>query len=211
MRRLMQAVCLAAAIGFSAPSLSVPVVAQATDDVRQAGKDAGHAGKKAAVAGKDAGIAAGDAAKKVGEAAADAAKGTTDVVTRNPPKGSTGVCKDGSYTKAKSKQGACRRTVASTSGSKLNHRQRGSLVVSLVLGILLAADLPPRRRVHVALCGRLSCRERTAEGRRHRRGHHMTTKPTSARSRSLDGLAGFEDDSLLSWLSSQGVAQQARV
>jgi hypothetical protein len=125
MRRLIQAVCLAAAIGFSAPSLTMPALAQATDDAKQAGKDAGDAGKKAGdagkkageagkdagkaagEAGKDAGKAAGNAGKKVGEAAKDAAKGTKDAVTGNPPKGSTGTCKDGSYTKAKSKQGAC--------------------------------------------------------------------------------------------------------
>ena len=99
MKRLVHAACIAVLFAYGVPTLATRVIA-AQDSVKDAGKKAGEAGK-------EAGKAAGNAGKAIGSAAKDAAKGVKAAVTGDPPKGATAHCKDGTYSKSKSKKSAC--------------------------------------------------------------------------------------------------------
>ena len=79
--------CLTAVLGFSAPS-----TAQVVDTMKHAAQATVDTTKKAVQT-------TGQAAEKVGT---ETKKAVTGV-----PKGSTGQCKDGTYTKAKARSGAC--------------------------------------------------------------------------------------------------------
>jgi hypothetical protein len=86
-KKLIPMACLTAVLGFSAPS-----TAQVTDAMKHAGQATVDTTKKAVKT-------TGEAGKKVGT---ETKKAMTGV-----PKGSTGHCKDGTYTKAKTRSGAC--------------------------------------------------------------------------------------------------------
>ena len=97
-KRFIPMVCLAGMLGFTAPA-----TAQFGDAVKDVGKATVDTTKKA-------GKATAEGAKKVGsDVKQGAEKGTT--ATKNAvtgrPQGTTGRCKDGTYTSAKTKSGAC--------------------------------------------------------------------------------------------------------
>ena len=86
-KKLIPMACLTAVLGFSAPS-----AAQVTDVLKKTGEVVGDAGKKAA----DTTV---DVSKKVGSETKHAVTGA--------PKGVTGKCRDGTYTKAALRSNAC--------------------------------------------------------------------------------------------------------
>jgi hypothetical protein len=86
-KKMIPVACLTAVLGFSLPS-----TAQVTDAVKHAGQATVDTGKKAVTATEQAG-------KKVGTETKKAVTGA--------PKGTTGQCKDGTYTKATMHSGAC--------------------------------------------------------------------------------------------------------
>jgi len=86
-KKLIPVACLTAVLGFSAPSS-----AQVTDAMKHVGQATVDTGKKAATATEKAG-------KKVGS--------ETKKVFTGAPKGTTGMCRDGTYTRAKTRSGAC--------------------------------------------------------------------------------------------------------
>jgi hypothetical protein len=86
-KQLIPMACLTAVLGFSAPSS-----AQVTDALKHVGQATVDTTKKAARATEKAG-------KKVGTETKNAVSGR--------PTGTTGRCKDGTYTKAKTRSGAC--------------------------------------------------------------------------------------------------------
>jgi hypothetical protein len=66
--------------------------------------------KQAGQAGKDAAQTTAETGKKVGSTVKEGAKDVgseTKSAVANVPKGATGRCKDGTYTKAKTRSGAC--------------------------------------------------------------------------------------------------------
>jgi hypothetical protein len=87
LKKFIPVACLTAMLGFSAPSM-----AQFGDAVKQAGKATVDTTKKV-------GTATEEGAKKAGTATKNAVTGR--------PQGTTGVCKDGTYTAAKTRSGAC--------------------------------------------------------------------------------------------------------
>jgi len=90
LKTMISAACLSAVLGFSAPSY-----AQFGDVAKGAGKVTEKTAKTA-----------GKAGKKVTEGAKTAGTETKDLVTGRP-QGTTGLCRDGTYTKAKTPAGAC--------------------------------------------------------------------------------------------------------
>jgi len=87
MKKLIPVACLTAVLGFSAPS-----TAQVTDALKHAGQATVDTSKKVVTATEQAG-------KKVGT---ETKKAVTGV-----PKGATGLCRDGTYTRATTRSGAC--------------------------------------------------------------------------------------------------------
>jgi hypothetical protein len=87
MKTLIPVACLTALLGFGVPS-----PAQVTDAIKHAGQATVDTTKKAATATEQA-------AKKVGTETKKAVTGA--------PKGATGQCRDGTYTKATTHSGAC--------------------------------------------------------------------------------------------------------
>jgi len=85
--KLVPMACLTAVLGFSAPS-----TAQVTDAMKHVGQATVDTTKKAATATEQG-------TKKVGT--------ETKKVVTGAPKGATGKCKDGTYTKSATKSGAC--------------------------------------------------------------------------------------------------------
>ena len=98
MNKLVPVACLVAMLGFSAPS-----TAQLGDAVKDVGKATVDTTKKA-------GKATAEGAQKVGSDVKQGAQKTT-TATKNAvtgrPQGTTGLCKDGTYTAAKTRSGAC--------------------------------------------------------------------------------------------------------
>jgi Protein of unknown function (DUF3761) len=90
-KKIVPAACLTAVLGFGLPSIAL---AQVTDMVKKAGQTAGQTVEKGT--------------RKVGQGAKTVGTETKDAVTRRP-QGTTGLCKDGTYTKAKTHSGACSR------------------------------------------------------------------------------------------------------
>ena len=97
-KQLIPMACLTAVLGFSAPS-----TAQFTDAMKHVGQATADAGKKAAQTTEEAGKKVGSGVKhgteKVGTETKKAVTGA--------PKGTTGKCKDGTYTKSTTRGGAC--------------------------------------------------------------------------------------------------------
>jgi hypothetical protein len=89
-KKLIPVACLTALLGFSAPSL-----AQFGDVAKATGKATEQTAKTA-----------GKAGKKVTEGAKTAGTETKDAIAGRP-QGTTGLCRDGTYTKAKTHSGAC--------------------------------------------------------------------------------------------------------
>jgi hypothetical protein len=87
MKKLIPVACLTAVLGFSAPS-----TAQVTDALKHAGQATVDAGKTVVTATEHAG-------KKVGT--------ETKKVVTGVPKGATGLCRDGTYTRTTTRSGAC--------------------------------------------------------------------------------------------------------
>jgi hypothetical protein len=96
LKNVISVACLAAMLGFGVPSIST---AQVSDLGKKAGQVTKDAAKKTAEAGKKVG-------EGVKEGAEKATTGTKEAVT-GVPKGATGRCKDGTYTMAKTRRGAC--------------------------------------------------------------------------------------------------------
>jgi hypothetical protein len=97
-KKMIPVACLAVVLGFASPS-----TAQVTDAVKKAGHATEQAGKKAAKT-------TGEAAKKVGSGVKEGAEtvGTeTKHAVTGAPKGATGLCKDGTYTKTTARSSAC--------------------------------------------------------------------------------------------------------
>jgi hypothetical protein len=89
LKKMIPLACLTAMLGFSLPATAAP---QVTDAVKKTGQAVGDAGKKAAQTTVDV-------SKKVGSETKHAVTGA--------PKGVTGKCKDGTYTRATFKSSAC--------------------------------------------------------------------------------------------------------
>jgi len=90
LKKLIPMACLTAVLGFSAPSTGQ--MSQVTGAMKHVGQATVDTTKKAATATEKAGT-------KVGNETKSAVTGK--------PKGATGKCKDGSYTKSTTKSGAC--------------------------------------------------------------------------------------------------------
>jgi hypothetical protein len=88
LKKFIPLVCLTAMLGFSLPAAA----GQVTDALKKTGQAVGDAGKKAAQTTVDV-------SKKVGSETKHAVTGA--------PKGVTGKCRDGTYTRATFKSGAC--------------------------------------------------------------------------------------------------------
>jgi len=88
-KRLISVACLTAMLGVSAPA---PATAQLGDLAKQAGKATVDTTKQAG--------------KKVEEGTKKATTATKEAIT-GVPKGSTGRCKDGTYTMEKTRSVAC--------------------------------------------------------------------------------------------------------
>jgi hypothetical protein len=88
LKKMIPLACLTVMLGFSLPATA----GQVTDAVKKTGQAVGDAGKKAAQTTVDV-------SKKVGSETKHAVTGA--------PKGVTGKCRDGTYTRATFKSSAC--------------------------------------------------------------------------------------------------------
>lgn len=94
MKTLMPVACLTALLGFGLPSM-----AQVTDMAKHAGKATKGAVETVGETGKKVGTSATEGAKKAGTA--------TERAVTGAPRGSTGRCKDGTYTTSTTRSSAC--------------------------------------------------------------------------------------------------------
>jgi hypothetical protein len=99
-KKFIPMVCLTAVLGFSAPS-----IAQVGDLAKQAGKATVDTTKSAAKTTAEGAQKVGSGVKKGTEKATTETK---NAVTGRP-QGTTGQCKDGTYTAAKTRTSACSR------------------------------------------------------------------------------------------------------
>jgi FlaG/FlaF family flagellin (archaellin) len=107
LRRWLSASCMVTALAFTAP-LAIPQIAAQTEETNKSAKkvtkDADKTSKKAAKQ-------TGAPAKDNGTPSVDQTKANTKAGDKDPatgrPKGSTGLCGDGSYTYAAARGTAC--------------------------------------------------------------------------------------------------------
>jgi hypothetical protein len=97
-KKMIPAACLAAVLGFG-----LPATAQVPDAVQHAGHATAQAGKKVAKT-------TGEVGKKVGsgvKAGAETVGTETKRAVTGAPKGATGLCRDGTYTRTTARSSAC--------------------------------------------------------------------------------------------------------
>jgi hypothetical protein len=103
-KKLIPVACLTAVLGFGLPSTaSTASTGQVTEALKQAGHATSEAGKQVVKTTEKAGKKVGSGVK---EGATTVGSETKHVFT-GTPKRTTGLCRDGTYTKATTRSSAC--------------------------------------------------------------------------------------------------------